>query len=151
MTQTFRLQPLLDLANERLDAAARILGELISGEGECQRKLETLEAYRVACQARFQQAATKGMAPDAWRNYVAFLGHVDKAVADQRMAVEASRQATSLGQQAWLAERNKVKAFDTLSRRHQAIQTRRILRDEQRLSDEHAARTHRDRSVSEDA
>src|SRR5574337_372746 len=110
MTKPFRLQPLLDLANDRLDEAARILGELISGEGECQRKLEALEAYRAAYQARFQEAASKGMGPDAWRNFAA-----------------------------------------SLSRRHQAVQARRMQRDEQRLSDEHAAKAYRERDPGGDA
>lgn len=151
MTKPFRLQPLLDLANDRLDEAARLLGELISGEGECQRKLEALEAYRATYHARFQEAASKGMGPDAWRNFAAFLGRIDEAIVTQRTAVDTSRQATALGQQAWLAQRNKVKAFDTLSSRHQAVQARRMQRDEQRLSDEHAAKAYRKRDPGDDA
>lgn len=150
MTEPFRLQPLLDLANNRMNEAARKLGELISGEHECQRKLELLENYRAEYQARFLEAARNGIGPDAWRNFSEFIGRIDEAVAVQRAAVEQSRQATAGGQQAWLDQRNKVKAFDTLSQRHLAEQARREHKDEQRQSDEHAAKSHRERDPDED-
>lgn len=150
MTDSFPLQPLLDLANNRMDEAARKLGELISGEHECKRKLELLENYRTEYQERFQEAARNGIGPDAWRNFSVFLARIDEAVAAQRAVVEQSRQATAGGQQAWLAQRNKVKAFDTLSQRHQAQQARKEHKDEQRQSDEHAAKAHRDRESDED-
>ena len=149
MTEPFRLQPLLDLATNRLDEAARILGALLSGEQECQRKLAALEEYRTAYQRRFREAASQGIGPDAWRNFSAFLHRIDAAIAAQRAAVEQSHQAVADGQQDWLAQRNKVKAFDALSQRHQAAQTRREQRDEQRRSDDHAAKTHRERGEGE--
>ena len=150
MPGTFHLQPLLDLANTRMDEAAKKLGELISGENECQRKLELLENYRAEYQERFQEAARNGIGPDAWRNFSEFIARIDQAIAAQRAAVAESRQATIGGQQTWLAQRNKVKAFDTLSQRHQAQQVRREQREEQRQSDEHAAKSHRDREPGED-
>lgn len=150
MTEPFRLQPLLDLANNRMGEAARKLGELISGEHECKRKLELLENYRAEYQERFQEAARNGIGPDAWRNFSVFLARIDEAIAVQRGMVEQSRQATVGGQQAWLAQRNKVKAFDTLSQRHQAELVRKEQKDEQRQSDEHAAKAFRDREPEED-
>jgi len=145
------MQPLLDLANNRMDEAARKLGELISGEHECQRKLELLETYRAEYQDRFLEAARNGIGPDAWRNFTVFIGRIDEAIAVQRAVVEQSRQATVGGQQAWLAQRNKVKAFDTLSQRHQAQQAKREQRDEQRQSDEHAAKTFREKDPEDDS
>lgn len=150
MPDSFPLKPLLDLANTRMDEAARKLGELISGEHECARKLELLENYRAEYQQRFEEAARNGIGPDAWRNFSAFLARIDEAIAAQRTAVERSRQATAGGQQAWLNQRNKVKAFDTLSQRHQAAQTKREQRDEQRQSDDHAAKAFRERASDED-
>ena len=150
MPESFRLQPLLDLANSRMDDAAKKLGELISGEHESQRKLELLENYRAEYQERFEEAARRGMSPDAWRNFSVFIARIDEAIAAQRLAVGQSRQATAGGQQQWLAQRNKVKAFDTLSQRHHAQQARREQRDEQRQSDEHAAKAHQQRESHED-
>lgn len=140
MTGKFPLQPLLDLANTRMDEAARRLGELIASQRDGQQKLEMLQGYRDEYHARFVEAARNGIGPDAWRNFSAFIGKLDDAIAAQRRVVEQSRDRTAQGQEVWLAQRNRVKAFDTLSQRHQAGVARQDAKREQKLSDEHTAR-----------
>ena len=149
MTERFPLQPLLDLANSRMDDAARKLGELIASEHAVEEKLALLVDYRKEYQARFVEAARNGIGPDAWRNFSAFLGKLDDAIAQQQRLVSDSRQRTEQGQQAWVDQRNKVKAFDTLSHRHQSEQARKEAKQEQRLTDEHAAKQFRDRPQEE--
>lgn len=144
MAKPFPLQPLLDLAQDRMDDAARRLGELIARENEDQRKLEMLEHYRTEYLARFNEAARNGLGPDAWRNYSAFIGKIDEAIEQQRRQLERTRHHTATGQQAWVTERNQVKAFDTLSRRHQEGLLHQEARQEQRASDEHSAKLFRD-------
>ena len=145
MSESFPLKALLDLANTRMEDAARKLGELIANESQTQKKLELLEAYRSEYQSRFLEAARNGIGPDAWSNFSAFIGRLDEAITAQRRAVEQSREATASGQQTWLSERNKVKAFDTLSQRDQAAEAKKESRREQRQTDEHAAKQHRER------
>lgn len=145
MSENFPLQRLLDLAHDRTDDAARRLGELIGAEKEDDRKLELLRQYRSEYQERFMEAARQGMGPDAWRNFSAFLARLDEAIEQQERIVEAARGRTVAGQQAWLAERNRLKAFDTLSRRHDKVQQRKEAQREQRLTDEHAAKQGRER------
>lgn len=150
MTEPSPIKTLLDLAQNRLDDATRRLGELIAGENECQKKLQLLEDYRTEYQERFLEAARNGIGPDAWRNFSVFIGRIDDAIAVQRQALDQSRQAIVGGQEAWVAQRNKVKAFDTLNQRQHTAQVRREQRDEQRQSDEHAAKTFRDRPPEAD-
>lgn len=140
MTARFHLQPLLDLAQTRTDEAARKLGELVAAERDLEKKLHMLEAYREEYNARFVEAARAGLSPDAWRNYSAFISKLDDAIGMQRKFVEQSHAKTAEGQQAWIAQHSKLKAFDTLSQRHQQALNRREARQEQKLSDEHAAR-----------
>jgi flagellar FliJ protein len=149
MSESFPLQPLLDLANNRMDEAARKLGELIASEHAVEEKLALLVDYRKEYHARFVEAVRNGIGPDAWRNFSAFLGKLDDAIAQQEKAVSVSRQRTEQGQQAWVDQRNKVKAFDTLSHRHQSLQARKEAKQEQRLTDEHAAKQFRDRDREE--
>ena len=149
MTEPFPLQPLLDLANSRMDDAARKLGELIASEQAVEDKLTLLQAYRKEYQDRFVEAARNGIGPDAWRNFSAFLGKLDDAIAQQQLIVSDSRQRTVQGQQDWVDQRNKVKAFDTLSHRHQTQQARKEAKQEQRVTDEHAAKQFRDRGSEE--
>lgn len=142
MNNKFHLQPLLDLSNLRLDEATRQLGKLIAGEQEASQRLELLVQYRAEYQARFLTAAGNGLGPDAWRNYQHFLSRLEEAIGQARAMVDASRQRTAAGQQNWLDKRGKVKAFDTLAQRHQARVVYAEARQEQKQSDEHAARRH---------
>lgn len=140
MVKPFHLQPLLDLSNLRLDEAARQLGKLIAGEQEAGQRLALLEEYREEYQARFMSAARTGLGPDAWRNYQHFLGRLDQAIDQARAMVNVSKQRTAAGQRNWLDKRSKVKAFDTLAQRHQVRVAAGQARQEQKQSDEHAAR-----------
>lgn len=140
MSKTFRLQPLLDLSNLRLDEATRQLGKFIAGEQEASQRLGLLVQYRDEYHARFLTAAGNGLGPDAWRNYQQFIGRLDQAIDQAREMVEASKRRTALGQKHWLDQRGKVKAFDTLAQRHQARLAHAEYRHEQKQSDEHAAR-----------
>ncbi|HJV26671.1 MAG TPA: flagellar export protein FliJ [Aromatoleum sp.] len=148
MTTPFPLKPLLDLTQNRMDEAARRLGELIASEQEGQRKLELLQNYRDEYSERFQEAARNGLSPDAWRNYSAFIGRIDEAIAIQKTQVDRSKQMTAAGQQDWMTQRNKVKAFDTLQKRHEQGESKKAARIEQRQSDEHSAKRFRDREDS---
>lgn len=150
MSAAFPLKPLIELTQTRMDEAARRLGELVASEQEGTRKLELLQNYRAEYEAKFNAAARAGLGLEAWRNYTAFLGRIDEAVAAQTAAVERSKRLTAAGQQAWVAQRNKVKAFDTLQKRFDASEAHRLARQEQRLSDEHSARRFRNRSETGD-
>ncbi len=143
MSNSFHLQPLLDLARTRADDAARELGELLAAERSVEEKLNLLENYRNEYLQRFAEAAREGLTPDAWRNYSAFIVRLDEAVAAQRTVVEQSRARTAEVQQTWVEQRNRLKAFDTLSQRHQNMLARMAAKAEQRMSDEHAARRSR--------
>ena len=151
MTTPFPLKPLLDLTQNRMDEAARRLGELIASEQEGQRKLELLQNYRDEYSERFQDAARNGLSPEAWRNYSAFIGRIDEAIAVQKGQVDRSRQMTAAGQQDWMTQRNKVKAFDTLQKRHELGESKKAARIEQRQSDEHSAKRFRDREEPDES
>ncbi|MBR0565919.1 flagellar export protein FliJ [Azoarcus sp. L1K30] len=147
MSGKFPLQPLLDLANTRMDEAARRLGELIASERSGQQKLEMLESYRAEYRERFIEATRAGIGPDELRNFSAFINRIDDAIAAQHQVVAQSRHYTTQGQKVWMAQRNKVRAFDTLSQRHQDEQAKLESRREQRTNDEHAARKHLERDA----
>ena len=143
--KSFPLQTLLDLSNARMDDAARQLGQLLASEQAVEQTLALLIQYRDEYESRLSQAARNGMARDEWRNYQSFLGRLDEAIAQQRALVDASRLRTADGQKAWLDQRNKVKAFDTLSQRHKENEVRIEAKTEQREQDEHAAKGFRGR------
>jgi flagellar FliJ protein len=149
VAEAFPLQTVLDLMMSRADGAARDLGRLIAAEQDAKAKLQLLENYRAEYVQRFQDAAKAGISPQQWANYQDFTGKLDEAVAQQRSYVDASGSRTADGQQRWLDQRSKVKAFDTLSQKHQVAQRYQEGRSEQKLSDELTTRKHRSDGADE--
>lgn len=145
MTRAFPLQTLLDLSQLRLDEAARKLGELIAGEQEASRRHGLLVQYREEYRIRFVAAAQDGLSPGQWRNYATFLARLDEAINQANSAMNQTKQQTAAGQQEWVNKRGRVKAFDTLSDRHQSRVAYQDQRQEQKASDDHGARRHEER------
>ena len=140
MAEKFSLQPLLDLSNLRMDEAAKKLGALITGERAAAERLQLLSDYRDEYHARFLAAAQTGLRPDEWQNYSNFLGRLDEAIGQASEMLNQSQRSTKAGQEEWLTKRGKVKAFDTLAERHEVRVQHKEARQEQKNSDEHAAR-----------
>lgn len=143
MSDKFPLQTLLDLSNMRMDEAAKKLGLLIAGERAANERLELLSNYRDEYSARFVEAAKSGLRPEEWQNYRTFIARLDEAIAQAGEMLKLSQQSKQHGQEAWLQQRGKVKAFDTLAHRHEQRQQYGEMKAEQKLSDEHAARGYR--------
>lgn len=144
MSKPFALKPLLDLSKNRLDDATRDLGRLVVQENESAKKLELLRNYRSEYEERFRDALNNGIGVEALRNYSAFMARIDDAIDVQKAQLDQSQQNTSVGKQAWMQQRNKLKAFDTLHHRHLASESRKDAKSEQSQQDEHSARRHRD-------
>lgn len=140
MSKPFPLQTLLDLSQKRMDDATRRLGELLASEQEATTRLDLLQQYRDEYQNRFMDATKNGINRKEIDNYRIFLGRLDDAIGQARQIVEQTKWRTSQGQQDWLDKRGRVKAFDTLSQRHQTRQNHMENRKEQKLLDEHVTR-----------
>lgn len=138
MSKPFVLQPLLDLSRNHLDNATSELGKLISAEQEGSRKLELLQGYRAEYVSRFRDAVRDGLGVEALRNYSAFMARIDEAIDVQRGLLDQSQRNTTAGKQAWVDQRNRLKAFDTLHDRHKEREQQQQQKREQRESDEHS-------------
>lgn len=140
MNKRFNLESLQELSTLRLDQATRQLGQLIAGEQQDSQRLELLVQYRNEYHALFLDAAGKGLDPRSWHNYQKFLAKLDEAVEQARAMANTASQRTAAGQKNWLDKRGKVKAFDTLAQRFRARVAYEESRQEQKQTDEHAAR-----------
>ena len=143
------LQTLIELSQTRLDEATRELGRLLASERADEQKLELLNTYRNEYQSRFVAAAQQGMGPEAWRNYQSFIGRLDEAVEHQSRIVNQAKGRSAAGQQAWMAERTKVKAYDKLHERIVTREAHREYRQEQKAADEHTVKNFLSRSEEE--
>ena len=148
MTKPFSLQTVLDLMQVRSDEATQHLARLIAIERDANGKLEMLEQYRDEYAARFRLAAQNGITQREWHNYQEFLNRLDEAIDSQRQSVALQAQNTAAGQAHWQKQRKKLKAFDTLSERHNASENAQELRREQKTQDEFAARSKEDKESS---
>lgn len=148
MPISFSLNRLLDLAQTRSDAAARRLGELNSRQQEAEQRLRLLLGYRQNYQARFQEFAKSGIEQTAWQNFLAFMGKLDAAIAEQRQAAANSHTSTQAGRNEWHAQQRKLKSYGTLSQRHARAESRRAAKQEQREQDEQTSKSFAHNKVS---
>ena len=140
MAQTFPLQTLLELMQNRTDEASRKLGQLITAEQSQRSRLQMLEQYREEYAQRMREATAEGITRLILRNYQDFLARIDEAIEQQRQAVKNSEISTKAGQTEWRNQNTKLMAIDTLSSRHDARERYRENKQEQKILDEFSSR-----------
>ena len=138
MPRRFPLQLLLDLANERVDAAAQRMARLKLRWQSQEDKLQQLFAYQDEYRQRLADALTQGVEMLRMRDFQVFLKKLDLAIRQQKIEVQHAQLGWEECQRAWLEERRKLKSFDILRQRHLRGETQREYRLEQRDQDEFA-------------
>ena len=134
------LQQLIDLAREKSDNAALVLGTTHAREREEESKLKLLENYRGECLERFRQASSEGLDRQTWTNYHKFLAKLDAAIIQQREVVAQQRQKTDQSRLDWQAASSRLKSFDTLGARQRRSEHAAERRREQRVQNTVASR-----------
>lgn len=140
MTNTFSLQPLVHLSQQKNDAATKKFGQLNQQQQAAQTKLDTLLQYRKEYQARFQEAVQNGMNQSDLQNFQGFIQRLDEAIAQQRSINEQMLNSVQSGRNELLDTQRKMKSFDTLAQRHMENEKKLAAKSEQRLQDEHTGR-----------
>jgi flagellar FliJ protein len=136
MAVAFALQPLLDLAERRLEAATAELQRLAGWRQQAEGSLAQLRARHAQYATELQRALARGIEPDRLRDYRAFLARLERAVALQAEELERRRQAWAGAHARWLELRRREQALAVLSRRHPVAEAIRDGRREQRQQDE---------------
>mgnify|MGYP003353292863 CR=1 FL=1 len=142
MSRAFPLQILMDQASSRNEATAARLAEAGARLAEAEKQLDQLLGYRTDYQARFRSAVAAGTDSAGWRNFHEFMDRLDAAIAQQREAVTLAASVQEGVRREWIAEQNRIKAYDTLAQRHRGAERRREARIEQREQDEHSLKIH---------
>ncbi|MEW6313680.1 MAG: flagellar export protein FliJ [Pseudomonadota bacterium] len=142
MAKKFPLQSLLDLSQNRTDAAAKKLSSLKVRWQEAEDKLNQLEQYRAEYQERLRLALQRGIGAAEWRDFQAFLSKLELAIRQQAEESQRCKRAWENGQKDWLSESGKFKAFDTLAQRHHEVESKREAQIEQREHDDLVTRSH---------
>lgn len=140
MAQTFPLQNLLELMQNRSDEATQKLGQLIAAEQSQRSRLEMLEQYRDEYAQRLRDATSQGITQLSLRNYQNFLERIDDAITQQRQVVQNSERSTKTGQEHWHNQNKRLKAINTLSVRHEIKERALDNKQEQKILDEFSSR-----------
>lgn len=133
------LQMLLDHAQKQNDDAAKKLGQLTSNQQQAEQKLNLLLEYRHTYQSQFQDTAKNGVNHTNWSNFNAFMNKLDTAIVEQRQNVENASNNREIGGTEFRIRQNKLKSYDTLSKRHQQIEMLQQIKFEQKEQDEFAS------------
>lgn len=136
MSKPFPLQTLLDLAQQRSDAAATQLCVVNGHDRDMQKRLQLLLEYRDEYTARLARIAQTGMHSLGWRNYREFIDKIDAAIEQQRELAATAKREVETGQLHWHAQRRRLKSFETLSERHRSAENKTEARQEQKEQDD---------------
>lgn len=140
----FRLQPVLDLAARRLDAATAELQRLRVRLRQAQDQLDRLHGFRMEYEAALAAALAQGIEADRLRDFRAFLAKLMRAIEGQGAEVQRCQRAWEEEHQRWLGLRSREQALQVLHARHQRSEAQRAARLEQKGQDELAGKRRRD-------
>ncbi|TAM11519.1 MAG: flagellar export protein FliJ [Nevskiaceae bacterium] len=130
-----RLQPLLSLAERRVDAAAGTVQQRRAESTTEQARLDELRSYLADYEQRMAQ-------PSSWQlaNHAAFISRLRQAVTQQEQTVARTQQAVDNAVGHWTEQRLDQRRFEILCQQaHDAHATRQNKR-EQHAQDDLAAR-----------
>ena len=149
MTRSKRLQPVVQVAASKQQAAARKLGD-------CQREIDTrnarlteLLAYQAEYAQRFESSGGHGLDMARLQDYRVFLARLNDAISQQRVLVEAARSEYEKMKSHWLGTRQQAQAIDKVVDRFKRDEVRAQGRREQAETDERALQSHRRRDTEQ--
>lgn len=138
----FRLQVLLDYAEERSKQAAQELQRLRLRWAQEEQKKQQLEGYLEDYQVRLNHTATSGMSVTAMMDFRRFISKIELAIATQEEEIVRCRQMWERAQAEWKEREREVKAYHALRSRHEQAELVKENRRDQRLQDEFAQNGH---------
>lgn len=128
MKSSGKLDPVIRVARENEQTAARVLARSQAELVEAEQRLGELSAYRDEYVQGLEHKTQMGLNALQVRDYRAFLGRLDAAIEQQQGVLAAQRQSVEHNRSAWLREKQRLGALDKLVLR----KTRQAQRDEDR-------------------
>jgi flagellar FliJ protein len=141
MANPSALETLIELAQRDSDDAAKRLGAALKAVDEAQQKLQMLLGYRDDYANRLDQAQMNGITPFAYANFVAFVGKLDNAINGQQEVLKHAKYKSDLEKTTWQESERKRLSYRTLNDRAAAEALKLENKRDQKMMDDHAART----------
>ena len=143
MANPSALETLIDLAQRESDACAKRLGVALKAVDDGEQKLQMLLGYRDDYANRLDAAQMAGITPFAYQNFVAFLAKLEQAIDGQREVLKHARAKADMEKKAWQESERKRLSYRTLNERAAAEALALESKRDQKMMDDHAARTAR--------
>ena len=141
MANISALETLIGLAQRDSDAAAKRLGAALQAVEEAEQKLKMLLGYRDDYANRLDQAQMDGITPFSYANFVAFVGKLDNAINGQQEVLKYAKYTSEMEKKTWQESERKRLSYRTLTERAAAEALKVENKRDQKMMDDHAART----------
>jgi flagellar FliJ protein len=141
MANISALETLIGLAQRDSDAAAKRLGTALQAVEEAEQKLTMLLGYRDDYANRLEESQMAGMTPFAYANFVAFVGKLDNAIHGQQDVLKHTKYKSEMEKKTWQESERKRLSYRTLTERAAAETLKIENKRDQKMMDDHAART----------
>lgn len=102
-------------------------------------KLREVQSYKLDYLKRMQERGVTGIGGASYQHYQRFIVQLDQGISAQANVVDIAKQVVEQRKQEWFAQKNKVKAVDTLLTKKALERQHRIDKYEQNQSDEFAS------------
>ncbi len=117
MARGFRLEPVLDLARRRLEAATGELQKLAQRRADAQSRLDQLQGFLDDYRQQFRTVMQSGLETGRLQDFRAFLTKLERAVDLQGAEVRRSQEAWATKHREWLELRQREQAMGVLKGR----------------------------------
>ncbi len=138
MKNTFEF--LVENARTVRDSAARANEAALGLVRDCQDTLNQLAQYRTDYLANAPTSRTQPVSPDLLAQYHGFVARLDAAIQVQQAELERRKLLATTATQRLMAQQKRLRSIEALIARQNAAQQARAAQQEQRASDEFAAR-----------
>lgn len=143
MAHESSLDILINLSQDKVDDAGRLLSELSTQRREAQGQLNVLDGYRSDYTQRLQDTTENGVTASNYHNFRHFIATLDEAISQQNRIVAQIDTRIEAGRRQWYDAKRRLNSYETLrSRQLRQLQVHEQRR-EQRASDEAAASLYR--------
>lgn len=141
MARPTSMQVLVDLAEYKGHESARALSLLMNHGAQGEAKLQLLRNYLNEYRARMDEAVREGLDGERLRNYLSFIGRLERAVAEQATEVAGALSEIDRAKRRWNEHERERRTYQTLIDRRRTEASYREARRQQEQLDEIAARS----------
>lgn len=136
MTKSQRVKPVIKVAKNRENEAARVLADGQRIVQERRQRLAELRSYREEYRNKYRKQGSDGMNAQQLRTFRNFLAKLDQAVEQQEQQVQAAQRDLEQKKSQWLEKHFRTQALDNVRNRYLTQEQRQEQRAEQKDTDE---------------